>query len=295
MNAFDNRIYFEEQKLAHPFSYLGDYRIFGASDPLVKVQLFDKLLIENMRLKVIIQNLLEQRSEKTCLRDCCNYNLSSKEPFSIFTKKEMVKTESNTQNFLFQPSNIKIETDYKTLHESTDIKQFETAESLFSTSEKEDNINSPSSTSFKEKEDDCSQNLSSVGIRKRKCWKSSKESEKKKEAKIRPDTKHLWISYGRAIHSFALENTEGEIKEKIEGLKGKLTSKTEYSEVFMITEEDSPEEINFKRVFGKVALKFLSEETQKAFLNSKFRHELLSQKGRVTDWITYLIEPALAK
>jgi len=100
----------------------------------------------------------------------------------------------------------------------------------------------------------------------------------------RSKAKHLWITYGRKIVDYAVDNSRGPLKERIKDCS-KLVSKKGFSEVFLVRSKDKEDDIIYKRDFGKLALEFFENEVENAFLNSNYREDLLAQREKVLGWI----------
>ena len=117
----------------------------------------------------------------------------------------------------------------------------------------------------------------------------SSSSGKSKKQRIPSKAKHLWINYGRRIIEYAVANTEGAVKEKIQKLFGRLTSKKEYKQVFGLTAEDSEEERQFKVDLGTIAIEFLKNKSSTTFEGTKHKDEMVAQWNAVATYIEKLI------
>ena len=160
----------------------------------------------------------------------------------------------------------------------------EEEESVFKSSTEE--VNSLESADSDEYE--CLSKKRKTGITSTKIGKKSKDKDVAK-SRLRSKAKHLWISYGRKIIEYSLNNTKGKMKEEIEKYDQKLISKKAYSDVFRIKKKDSDDTIKFKQCFGKLALEFIEKNIDDAFPNSNYREELLEQREKVEKWISRLI------
>lgn len=117
-------------------------------------------------------------------------------------------------------------------------------------------------------------------------FKQSKNKQNKQNSVInRSKAKHLWVTYGRKIISYALNNTKGDLYERIVVRADKLATKKGYSEVFMIKANDTIEEKCFKMEFGKIALEFVEKYSEEEFKSSNYMDNMISQKGKVAAWI----------
>lgn len=118
---------------------------------------------------------------------------------------------------------------------------------------------------------------------------NSSSSGKSKKQRIPSKAKHLWINYGRRIIEYATENTEGAVREKIQKLFGRLTSKKDYREVFGLNESDSEEERQFKIELGTLAIEFLKTKSASSFEGTKHKDDMVAQWNAVATYIEKLI------
>lgn len=121
---------------------------------------------------------------------------------------------------------------------------------------------------------------------------SSKATQKANQP-VKSESKHLWISYGRALKTYVLKYAEDEMKtlmQKMMEKHGKLETKKDFASMFRINDDDSEEEMTFKHVFAAEVLKFLEDPTAyDAFSISRSRNSLLNQKNVVANFIKALI------
>ena len=273
--------------------YSHDELYVNPNDIATKLQLFDKVLAENQQLRCFIEILLggvvdpdEEIHNLSTNKSYIGSTLKM-EPWNLHVEEDvhLAKFEEIAGNTLPGPQLVKIAPS-----DALVIKEEETGSCL-------------SSSSFLAKYEEDSNEKENESCRfirqrakKRNGFKPSKEKiiikiedEFSLAKRRRSKAKHLWISYGRKIVEYAVKYTKGEQRKKIRVCDKKLESKKGYSEVFRIRNEDSRKDIDFKLTFGRLAIEFIDKEIEDAFLNSNYRDELLSQKGRVKNWISKLI------
>lgn len=260
---------------------------------LNKMRAFEKLQEENAYLKMLLQKMLMLKTSSN--------QLESKQSLTHFhpiPKLENINADFAVQDrkMLFKPT--------ACFSPSSDRTEDTSAcnDKLTVKKEELECENSSSSLEFRQKED----NFSSIDeeeccaktlpIRKRNGFKqqnsietndSDRKSKLSKQRRSR--AKHLWVSYGRRIVEYAWKNTEGDHKQKIQSCIGKLKSKKGYSEVFLVKKNDTQEEVEFKKLFGNLALEFIAHETEDSFLSSNYRGDFIEQKDKVAKWIACLI------
>jgi len=101
--------------------------------------------------------------------------------------------------------------------------------------------------------------------------------------------KHLWVNYGRRIIEYGINQTKGEMQEKIKQLIGKLNSKKDFENVFQSSPSDSADEKLFKTLLGRLAIYFVKNKSGISFEGSKYRDEMIAQRHVVAAWIERLI------
>lgn len=125
-------------------------------------------------------------------------------------------------------------------------------------------------------------------------WNSQDESssdvERPKKRRNPSKAKHLWINYGRRIVEYAVEQTQGNMQERIRQLFGRLNSKKDFKEVFGITLTDSEEDKQFKLELGKIAIEFVKDKSAVTFEGSKHKDQMVNQRHTVAAWIEKLIQ-----
>jgi len=231
---------------------------------------------ENASLKSLIQQLHAQLEipKKTC---------ESISPFKAdsietATPKSARSEAIQSKAIIISPPHVKIEDNSSEVYDPTED------ESAFTSPE----VNIKFENEDFDSEDEYSNKK--VPMRRRNGFKKKgNDSEDDKKKIPRSKAKHLWITYGRKIIEYAMDSCKGATKKKIKDCT-KLVSKKGYSEVFLIRRDDSENEIEFKKTFGKLALEFLDSKAEDSFLNSNYRDELLSQKEKVQNWIKKQIQ-----
>jgi len=256
----------------------------------------NELVIAQKALKTI---QTENESLKTMVMDLQNRLLASKKPSEgpISQKIEETKPSQNILETKEDKACSKIRDFSINIKEEEPILQETQSTEAFERSiEERSDFSSPSLViKFEEEleseeDDDGDEEYTTkrLPIRRRNGFKKGKgkanEKNNKDKSQQRSRAKHLWITYGRKIIDYALENSQGPLYEKIKNCH-KLTSKRGYSEVFMERNTDTPSEKDFKSQFVKLALAFVSTDVENAFLGSNYREELLSQKEKVKSWI----------
>jgi hypothetical protein len=101
--------------------------------------------------------------------------------------------------------------------------------------------------------------------------------------------KHLWVNYGRRIIEYGINQTKGDMQEKIKQLIGKLNSKKDFEKIFQISESDSADEKLFKTLVGRLAIYFVKHKAATSFEGSKYKEEMITQRHVVAAWIERLI------
>jgi len=101
--------------------------------------------------------------------------------------------------------------------------------------------------------------------------------------------KHLWVNYGRRIIEYGINQTKGDMQEKIKQLIGKLNSKKDFENVFQTSPNDSADEKLFKTLLGRLAIYFVKHKSGISFEGSKYRDEMIAQRHVVAAWIERLI------
>jgi recombination DNA repair RAD52 pathway protein len=101
--------------------------------------------------------------------------------------------------------------------------------------------------------------------------------------------KHLWVNYGRRIIEYGINQTKGDMQEKIKQLIGKLNSKKDFEKIFQITESDSADDKLFKTLVGRLAIYFVKHKAATSFEGSKYKEEMITQRHVVAAWIERLI------
>lgn len=119
---------------------------------------------------------------------------------------------------------------------------------------------------------------------------SSSDTEKSKKRRNPSKAKHLWINYGRRIVEYAVEQTQGNMQERIRQLFGRLNSKKDFKEVFAVTSIDSEEDKQFKLELGQLAITFVKDKAANTFEGSKHKDQMISQRHTVAAWIEKLIQ-----
>ena len=118
---------------------------------------------------------------------------------------------------------------------------------------------------------------------------SSSDVERPKKRRNPSKAKHLWINYGRRIVEYAVEQTQGNMQERIRQLFGRLNSKKDFKEVFGITSTDSDEDKQFKLELGQIAITFVKDKSAVTFEGSKHKDQMVNQRHTVAAWIEKLI------
>ena len=169
-----------------------------------------------------------------------------------------------------------------------------------------DNTSEASEVTTDEKEPNATQKESSV-IR-RNGFKPVKTSTTEKKEELDSDTgslsdskklansrknpskaKHLWVNYGRRIIEYGINQTKGDMQEKIKQLIGKLNSKKDFENVFQIVGSDSADDKLFKTLLGRLAIYFVKHKAVVSFEGSKYKDEMVTQRHVVAAWIERLI------
>jgi hypothetical protein len=101
--------------------------------------------------------------------------------------------------------------------------------------------------------------------------------------------KHLWVNYGRRIIEYGINQTKGDMQEKIKQLIGKLNSKKDFEKIFQISDSDSADDKLFKTLVGRLAIYFVKHKAATSFEGSKYKEEMITQRHVVAAWIERLI------
>lgn len=253
------------------------------------------LYIELMNTKTILGNVREENeSLKFFLKDAQTQlrKLNDLPEKNFILKSEETQTEKSLETEIQLLLRAKI-FDSEVLKEESLLKDTDSTEKSEACSEESKfmspviNLKSEYENNEEDLQDEEAFNKS-LPIRRRNGFKKENDKAKRYKNKStkpkRSKAKHLWITYGRKIIDYALQRSEGEFNERIKNCN-KLISKRGYSEVFFLRNKDSEQEKSFKRSFAKIALDFLENEAENAFLNSNYRDELFDQKDKVQDWI----------
>lgn len=254
-------------------------------DPITKIKLFDQLVAENSQLKLILEVLLKQRLP------------IPKETPSSFTNGKFCSSliHENQQLALKHkesPNPLKIED--IAMSPTSRVHPLPNGLSCYIKQE-DPSFSSPKASSMREEDAIEEIETKKPQILKRHGFKAertkckhtpiTKREKKVKVVRQRSKAKHLWITYGRKIAEYALKHTEGETHKKIKVLGEFLASKAGYFEAFGARKSDLKEDIEIKRTFGELALRFVEEEADDAFLSSNYRSEMLGLRDKVTEWI----------